>query len=990
MLGGCIKTCESADDVTALGYTPSTYFNTEDAIQEAIIFLNQCLERRPVTIAHTTQAAVSIPKITISKFDEEPDLVNSSIQKYGFRAPNLSWPCEVSKEPKDLSEQKTIRTVLTTSAVTDHFIDRIDHRNSFTHLKRIIATVLRAIQCFKGKRVGHRFLSVAELEEALTLIIRHMQVKEFKAEIKQLRRERPIDSKSKLTKLTPFLDNNSIIRVGGRLRNASIPYTAKHPAILPTSHPFTKLLLVDLHKDNLHIATQALRATARQKFWILQDKGLASAVVHECVQCSRLNPQTFKQLMGTLPDARVQPARPFINVGIDFCGPVFTHYKIRRKRSTKTYICLFRCFTTKACQLYFKMNTPRSLTYEELCTVTTEAEAVLNSRPILPLSEDPNDMTALTPGYFLIGEPLTTTIHNRACGTNPNLLTRLKLMQHIRHEFWRRWSIEYLCELQRVKWNLGSDNWQLGRIVKTIPGSDGRCSVADVKTSSGIFRRAIHKLCPLVKESETLSKANPATSDEYTEKINPKRLKKYHPNRGRFLPINSNWSTTRKEKEPESVTTEGLRRRRRSTSMLATALITLLILPIVRATFSPKIVTPFTKDPGIYFETIGQAKLITTEWNIITFYDPKNYCEELDGIRKGISNMKEFCAAVTIQGQGDEERNYLTRNRRSPLDIVGNIANKLFGILDSDYAAYLEGEIEKSRANEHYLHTLMKNQTSLLETTTNLFKTERNHIQEQFKAIHDYLKQHSEGINSATQQEIFTTYCIRTMMALQTYQDTQRALWDIMLDLQHGTINPLLVTPQQLQEQITLIQKTVPPNLRIPISRTIGDLSLYKTFSVHAKMAKSFVILQLKLPLINSEEFQLFSLLPVPIQRAQRSYLIQTSTRYLLVNLQRSQHYPIIQDELDKCGTTGDNIFLFMQDHPLYNKQSSINQCELALKEVSTIRNKTHPRQTKNRKKGFIFFWTGSVQGRGGCLIIYNLVLSLIIYHLLLPLILHL
>ncbi|CAD7085361.1 unnamed protein product [Hermetia illucens] len=210
--------------------------------------------------------------------------------------------------------------------------------------------------------------------------------------------------------------------------------------------------------------------------------------------------------------------------------------------------------------------------------------------------------------------------------------------------------------------------WQIGRIVKTIQGSDGRCRVADVKTSSGIFRRAIHKLCPLGKESETLNKATPATSDEYAEKINPKRLKKYHPNR-------------------------------------------------------------------------GQAKLITNEWNIITFYDLKNYWEELHGIRKGISNMKEFCAEVTIQGQvcyqtlrqfehqpahieqlneilhkGDEERNYLTRNRRSPLDIVGNTANKLFGILDSDYAAYLEGEIEKSRANDHYLHTLMKNKTSLLET----------------------------------------------------------------------------------------------------------------------------------------------------------------------------------------------------------------------------------------------------------------------------------
>ncbi|CAD7094243.1 unnamed protein product [Hermetia illucens] len=209
------------------------------------------------------------PADLVSRGARPSELINSKIWFQGpefLSQPEISWLCEVIKEPKDLLEQKTIRTVLATSAVTDHFIDRIDHRNSFTYLKRIIATVLRAIECFKEKRVGHRFLSVAELEEALTLIIRYMQVKEFKAEIKQLRRERSIDSKNKLTKLTPFLDNNSIITVGGRLQNATIPYTAKHPAILPTSNPFTKLLLLDLHKDNLHIATQALRATARQQF----------------------------------------------------------------------------------------------------------------------------------------------------------------------------------------------------------------------------------------------------------------------------------------------------------------------------------------------------------------------------------------------------------------------------------------------------------------------------------------------------------------------------------------------------------------------------------------------------------------------------------------------------------------------------------------------------------------------------------------------------
>ena len=46
-------------------------------------------------------------------------------------------------------------------------------------------------------------------------------------------------------------------------------------------------------------------------------------------------------------------------------------------------------------------------TYEELCTLLAEIEVCLNSRPLCALSDDPLNPTYLSPGHFLIGEPLT-------------------------------------------------------------------------------------------------------------------------------------------------------------------------------------------------------------------------------------------------------------------------------------------------------------------------------------------------------------------------------------------------------------------------------------------------------------------------------------------------------------------------------------------------------------------------------------------------------
>lgn len=107
------------------------------------------------------------------------------------------------------------------------------------------------------------------------------------------------------------------------------------------------------------------------------------------------------------------------------------------------------------------------LTFEQLETYVIEIEAILNSRPISPLSPDPNDLQPLTPGHFLIGGPLTSIPQIDFTETPTNRLSAWQHAQKLRHHFWKRWQKEYLHQLTvRNKWtNLSNDNLKVEMLV---------------------------------------------------------------------------------------------------------------------------------------------------------------------------------------------------------------------------------------------------------------------------------------------------------------------------------------------------------------------------------------------------------------------------------------------------------------------------------------------------------------------------------------------
>ncbi|XP_074114130.1 uncharacterized protein LOC141537182 [Cotesia typhae] len=165
-----------------------------------------------------------------------------------------------------------------------------------------------------------------------------------------------------------------------------------------------------------------------------------------------------------------------------------------------------------------------SFTFEDFSTLLAQVEAVLNSRPLSALSDDPEDLSALTPGHFIRGAALNSIPEPSLTSVNESRPSQFQRIQERFQQFWNRWSAECLSAHQSIsKWRYQQDDiklgslvlitderlppskWPLARVIQLHPGKDGLTRVVTLKTATTILTRPIVKLAllPLAPHQES-------------------------------------------------------------------------------------------------------------------------------------------------------------------------------------------------------------------------------------------------------------------------------------------------------------------------------------------------------------------------------------------------------------------------------------------------------------------------------------------------------
>ncbi|GBM78654.1 hypothetical protein AVEN_267694-1, partial [Araneus ventricosus] len=404
------------------------------------------------------------PSDLISRGTSATNLVNNSLWFHGptFIKSDISLPVETIELNNNefLNEIKTsCASVLICNSYNDFIIDILNLSNSFTKLCRIVSYIFRFIHNLKNpteRKKGN--LNISEIKEASNFMVKQVQLSAFSEEIKGLSEGLDI-KQSKIKNLASFLDEDNILRVGGRLQKTGLTQDEKHPKLLPAKHRLTKIIMESFHKRYLHVGHQTLLHLVRQEFW----------PVRESINWKFIPPRSPN--FGGLWESGVKS------------------FKYHLKRAVGSV----------------------KLTFEEFLTLTAEIEGILNSRPIVPLSTDPHDYTALTPRHFLIGRPITSIAEPQLIEKSDNYLSRWQKITKLLQQVWKNWKRDYLNNLHlRNKWQFAKNNvspndmvilkdsdlppykWRLGRIQEIIKGSDGYVRVVIVKVSNGIVKRVLN------------------------------------------------------------------------------------------------------------------------------------------------------------------------------------------------------------------------------------------------------------------------------------------------------------------------------------------------------------------------------------------------------------------------------------------------------------------------------------------------------------------
>ena len=267
-----------------------------------------------------------------------------------FTGPDFLW-----KEPLVMPEQltpivrpddpevKSLCTHVENTSQPFTLYQRLHRFSSWKTAVKVTNTFIRKVHHFKEKTnlQDSKYNNIA-----INYIVRSAQQEHF-PEVQPLMKGNPIKAHSSIFNLHPFIDEDGIMRVGGRLNHSmSMNFDEKHPVLMPKKGHITQILIRHFHEQVAHQGREFTLAKMRSSgYWILGARGLVASLIHKCVYCRLDRAKPIVPQMSSLPKERTSPSPPFTFCGVDCFGPFFVKDK---RTELKRYGLMVTCLASRS------------------------------------------------------------------------------------------------------------------------------------------------------------------------------------------------------------------------------------------------------------------------------------------------------------------------------------------------------------------------------------------------------------------------------------------------------------------------------------------------------------------------------------------------------------------------------------------------------------------------------------------------------------------
>ena len=388
---------------------------------------------------------------------------------------------------------------------------------------------------------------------------------------------------------------------------------------------------------------------------------------------------------------------------------------------------------------------------------------------------------------------------------------------------------------------------------------------------------------------------------------------------------------------------------------------------------------PISESPGLYYEHVGEARLSTSEWKILSYVNLAQVNTNFDVVKRYAKFTVDFCRAHERSDWANltECRTTITqvdrkiaklelikgtlmdltkwdssslRFRRRLFGFIGTISHTLFGTLDEEDGKFYTDKISQLEQEQASFLRLSKEQVVLVKTTLRTVNRTLHDVAYNERILEKGLldiKKHivvEEGnlnmqLGYTSMLMALNDHALQLDRAIEELQDQYSMLIDAVIHAQKGILQPQLISPRKILQIMKDNQAHFPldQSLPIPLSSEYAP-QLLQLIDLDVFVQGTYFVYVITLPLTSQLSYNMYHIHIFPSKingTASKFIFVQPEKEIILVDKTKQYYTRLSLSELARCKVPTPALYVCNQHSPVQLMHSG-TECEARLLQYIT------------------------------------------------------